>query len=75
MTVGELVKYLECIPVETSKQYSDPDEALRNMEIMVRVPSASGSYNCIVNLVKLQVETLPHYPDKKIIIVDTGYVQ
>lgn len=75
MTVGELVEYLECVPVETSEQCPDPDEALRNMKIMLRVPSSSGQFNQIVNPVKLQVETLPQHPDKKIIIIDTRYVQ
>lgn len=66
MTVGELVKYLECIP----------SDDIRSMKIMLRVPSTTGQYTQLVNPVKVRDEVLPHHSnEERIIVIDTWYAE
>ena len=66
MTVGELVKYLECIP----------SDDIRSMKIMLRVPSTTGQYAQLVNPVKVRDTVLHHHSnEERIIVIDTWYTE
>lgn len=73
MTIGELVTYLEHVPVKVTGKYPTEDEALRAMEVRFRVPSATGQYNQIVSPKKVSVEVLPN-TSKEVIVIDTTFI-
>lgn len=63
MTVRDLVNYLEALPVS--------DVELEQMDVHIRVPSSSGSYNHVTTPLKCSIEKLPH-KEKDVIIITTG---